>query len=92
MPSRRRYPFGRAHPDAVQARDVGLLCDARLQHPGDLGDLLALADQEKGDALPRPYQPELGQEITCLDGPIWEDGICYLATWCGSAKATSRRW
>ncbi|KYF84240.1 hypothetical protein BE17_49395 [Sorangium cellulosum] len=75
----------------MQARDVGLLCDARLQHPGDLRDLLALADQEKGDALPGSYQPELGQEITRLDGTIYEDGICCLATWCGSAKATSRR-
>lgn len=69
-------------------REGGL--DGQLQGPGDLGDLLALADEEQDDGLPGPEQPELAEEIARLDGPVG-DGACCSSMRCGSAKATSRR-
>ncbi|KYF83597.1 hypothetical protein BE11_13515 [Sorangium cellulosum] len=55
----------------AEPRERGL--DGHPEAPGDLGDLLALADHEEDDALPGSEQPELVQEIARLNGP-WGDG------------------
>lgn len=78
--------------DAPSAEPSEHCRDGRPGAPGDLADLLALADDERHLALPGLHQPEQVQQGARLDPPCGDGTRSQLATWTrGSATATSRR-